>query len=46
MAERFAEGLPVLLDTDAYQPVFIGLFEVLMICAVVIVRYRLSRTKP
>ena len=45
MAERFAEGLPVLLGTDAYQPVFIGLFEVLMICAAVIARYRLSLVK-
>lgn len=46
MAERFAEGLPVLLGTDHYQPVFIGLFEVVMVMAFVICRYRLSLAKP
>jgi len=42
MAERFAAGMPVLLGTDAYQPIFIGFFEVLMITMAVICRYRLS----
>lgn len=45
MAERFAEGIPVLIGTDAYQPVFIGLFEVLMVCSFVICRYRMSLAK-
>lgn len=45
MAKHFAEGLPHLLGTDAFTSVAIGVFEMLLVTAAAICRYRMSLGK-
>lgn len=43
MARRISEGMPVLLGTERYQPVFIGFWEVVIITVLVIIWYNAKR---
>lgn len=46
MAKRFSAGMPVLLGTDALQSVIIGIWEMALVTAAVICRYRMSLARP
>ena len=45
MAKRLAAGMPVLLGTDAWQSVIIGIWEMVLVTAATICRYRMSMAR-